>query len=105
MLNSTNQQRYVSAIRIYINHKKVLEKHSTWYKKEAVAKSMSKCWNVLQLVKSNCREYNIRLIAKMVLQHKDDLMMILPAPNNPTYLVQKQKIENLIQISQQYAAC
>ena len=56
------------------------------------------------MVKRNCAEYTIRQLAKQVLQYQNDLLNILPAPNNPSYARQYDKINNLIQLSKQLQA-
>jgi hypothetical protein len=58
----------------------------------------------MQMVKRNCAEYTIRQLAKQVLQYQNDLLNILPAPNNPSYARQYDKINNLIQLSKQLQA-
>ena len=91
------KQQFAISVRLYINHKRVLEKYSPWYKKDEIAKSMSRCYDLFRLVKRDCNSYNLEQLAKMVLINKNDLMMILPAPNNTSYERQKQKIESIIQ--------
>jgi hypothetical protein len=90
---------FAASVRIYIQHKQAIEKHSPWYKKDVIAQSMSKCSSLLVMVKRDCSNYTLPQLAKMVVVYQNHLMMILPAPNNPSYQRQKEKLEKLIQTS------
>jgi len=100
MANLTKVQ-FAASVRIYIQHKQVLEKYSNWYRNDAIAKSMSKCYELLKMVKRDCANYSIQQLAQMVMINQDNLTMILPAPNNPSYERQKNKIEKIIQTSKE----
>lgn len=93
--------KYAAAVRIYIQHKRVLEQYSAWYKQAAVANSMSKVYDLFKFVKRDCNEFSSKQLASMVLIYQNDLVQILPAPKNPAFETQKNKVEKLIEIAKQ----
>ncbi|MCK6650824.1 MAG: hypothetical protein L6Q66_14300 [Bacteroidia bacterium] len=103
MLQPKEKQRFAASIRIYIQHKRVLEQHSSHYKKPDVAKSMSKCYDLMRMVSRDCREFSLQSLAKMVIMNEAHLLAILPNMENATYARQKEKIEQLIITAKNYA--
>jgi hypothetical protein len=89
-------------LRLWINHKRVLAKHSKYYKEPDRAKSLSAVYSLFLLVKRNCAEYNMQQLINMVLVNEKNLRMILPAPGNTSYKTQEEKLEQLITTAKTY---
>lgn len=97
-----SKQEYAIMLRLFINHKRVLEKYSSHYKKPEVAKSMRKCYNIYLMVKDSCNTTHLNDLCKHVIINEADLRNILPAANNTSYQKQSEKLQNIINIAKSY---
>jgi hypothetical protein len=98
------KQQYAISLRLYINHKQVLEKYSPHYKQGIVAASMAKCYTVYKMVKDSCPSISMETLCSFVRMHEQDLRNILPNPNNATYQKQAEKLEKIITIAKTFKA-
>jgi hypothetical protein len=96
MHKQLDKKQFAIKIRLFINHKRVLEKYSKHYKKYEVAKSMRECYRLFQLVKRNCLEYSMESLCKMVIQNEQHLRNIMPNANNSSFETQQKKLELII---------
>lgn len=92
----TPKEQLAISLRLWINHKRILAKHSKYYKQPEQAKSISAIYSLYMLVKRNCNEYNLQQLCKLVIVNEKHLRNILPAPANTSYQTQVEKLENLL---------
>lgn len=97
-----SKQQYAIMLRLFINHKRVLEKHSSHYKKPDVAKAMSKCYNIYRMVHDSCNTINLETLCRHVIMNETNLRTILPAANNTSYAKQAEKLETIINIAKTF---
>ena len=92
----TPKEQLAIGLRLWINHKRVLAKHSKYYLQPVQANSISAIYSLYQLVKRNCNEYNLQQLCRMVVINEKHLRNILPAIANTSYNTQVEKLENLL---------
>ncbi len=87
---------FLSTLKQYIRHKKILSAYSGYYKSMAKMDSLAKC---IQLARAYCLDMqaiSLKEAARMVLIHDKHLRAILPARLNDSYKSSEQNLENLL---------
>ena len=93
------KKNYAIRLRLWINHKRVLAKHSTFYKQADKAHSISATYSLLLLVKRNCENYSLQDLCRLVLINEKHLWNMLPATTNKSYPSQLEKLQQLLTIA------
>lgn len=93
---------FVNDLKKFINHKNILANTSTWYKQVSVARSLAIVNSVFLPLLKNNELQPLQTLCKLVIAHKENLMAILPSPNNDSYISSNTSINSLINQAKSY---
>lgn len=96
MQTKTPKQQLAISVRLYINHKRVLERHSSHYKQPDVARSLAHCYSLFLMAKKDCANFSLKQLCMGVICNKKHLKNILPRVEHNHYAKQKQKLDLII---------
>lgn len=101
MLRLQDKRSLAIALRIWISHKRTLSARSDYYKGPEISKALSTVHSLYQMVKRDCREYDLKKLCSLILLHETSLFKILPCPKNESYTSQEEKLYQIITFAKQ----